>query len=142
MPRIENLSDYVKSVKSIAPMSLSSAAATTTAVACAGFARARHVIIVGVFGAGSTFDADITEAATAGATYTAISGSAIVEITAADAGGIIVIDVPVNNSKPFQKLRATATSSTVLVSSVCDLYNTHNMPTSPTFIEEIAVAGY
>ena len=130
--RIERLTDYVKTVKSVAAAIPSSAAITATAVdASGGFDRARHVIQLGAFGATSTFDAEVLESAATGGTYTKITGADMTVLASTGAGKTIIIDVPVNSAKPFQKLRGTAGVSTVALAATCDLYNgSRTLPTA------------
>jgi len=121
--KIERLTDYVSTRKSVAAAIPSSAAITATAVDAQGFDRARHVIQLGAFGATSTFDAEVLESATTGGTYTKISGADMTGLVSTGAGKAVIIDVTVNSAKPFQKLRGTAGVSTVALAAICDLYN-------------------
>lgn len=122
--RIEKLTDYLKPVKSAAAAIPSSAAVTVVAVdASGGFDRVCHIIQLGAFGATSTFDAEITESAATGGTYTLITSSGMAALASTGAGKTVIIDVPVNADKPFQKLRATAGVSTVAVGAVAVMYN-------------------
>lgn len=132
MPRIESLSDYVSTQVSLPAIAVSGAGFTETAVdASGGFDRVRHVIAIGVIVAGGGFDAEVTECATAGGTYTLIAGSGATKITTTATTKLMIIDVPVNQSKPFQKLRATATTSTVTVAAIAEMYNgSRTLPTA------------
>jgi len=144
MPRIEKLSDYIKPVKSVASAIPSSAAVTVVAVdASGGFDRVCHILQLGAFGATGTFDAEVTESATSGGTYTLIASSGISALVSTGAGKTVIIDVPVNNSKPFQKIRATAGVSTVAVGGVALMYNgSRVLPTADaaTVAENVFVA--
>lgn len=124
MPRIENLSDYVSTQVSVPAVAASGAAFTATVIdASGGFDRVRHVISVGVIVAGGGFDAEVTESATSGGTYTLIASSGATAITTTATTKLIVIDVPVNSAKPFQKLRATSTTATVTIAAIAEMYN-------------------
>jgi hypothetical protein len=124
MPKFEKLSYYVAPAVSVVPGTKSTGAITATAVnASGGFDRVLHVIQLGAFATSAQFDAEIVESATSGGTYTMITSSGMTAVTAAAANKIVLIDVPVNNAKPFQKVRSTATTQTVGVSVVAIRYN-------------------
>ena len=129
--RIERLTDYVKPVKSVAALVPSSTAITATAVdASAGFDRVCHIIQLGAFGATSTFDAEVLESAATGGTYTKITGADMTGLVSGGAGKTVIIDVPVNSAKPFQKLRGTAGVSTVGLAAIALMYNgSRTLPT-------------
>lgn len=142
--RIEKLTDYIKPVKSVAAAIPSSTAIIATAVdASAGFDRVCHVIQLGAFGAISTFDAEVLQCATAGGTFTKITGADMTGLVSTGAGKTIIIDVPVNSSYPFQKLRGTAGVSTVAVAAIAMMYNgSRTLPTADasTVAENVFVA--
>lgn len=124
MPKFEKLTDYVAPVRSAAAAIPDSAAVTVVAVdASGGFDRVCFIAQLGAFSAGSTFDARILESEATGGTYTAIASSGITQLVSTGAGKTVIIDVPVNNAKPFQKLQATAGVSTVAVAAVAIRYN-------------------
>lgn len=124
MPKLERLDYYVEPQMSVVPGSKSAGAITPVAVdASGGYDRVRHTIALGAFGTSAGFDAEVTESASSGGTYTLITGSGITLATAAKANKLIVIDVPVNSAKPYQKLRATATTAAVGMSAIADCYN-------------------
>ena len=140
---MENLSDYVKTVRSIAPAAFTGAQALTpTIVNCTGYSRARHVIFATLPVTGA-IDCELTESATSGGTYALVasSGLTFVGYTAVGATAAIwVIDAKVNPSKPFQKLRGTAYSATLTVAAICDLYNGSNtLPPTQIYEEEVTV---
>lgn len=143
MPKFERLSYYVNPQLAIAPASLATAAATAVAVdASGGFDRVCHIINVGtITTTGGSFDAEITESATSGGSYTLIASSGMVAVTNANQNKVILIDVPVNNAKPYQKIRATSVK-TVLASAVAICYNgTRPLGTSMgDVVEEVFVA--
>lgn len=124
MPKMEKLSHYVEPQVSIVPGSKNAGAVTPVVVdASGGYDRVRHTISLGAFGTSAGFDAEVVESATSGGTYTLISGSGITLATAAKANKLIVIDVPVNSAKPYQKLRSTVSTAAVGVCAIADLYN-------------------
>lgn len=130
--KIEKLTDYIAPAKSVAAAIPSSAAMTAVAVDCsAGFDRVCHIIQLGAFGATSTFDAEVLESAETGGTYTKITGADMTGLVSTGAGKTVIIDVPVNSDKPFQKLRGTAGVSTVAVSAIALRYNgSRTLPTA------------
>lgn len=124
MPKIEKLTYLVNPQVAVVPGSKSTGAITPTVVdLTGGYDRAAHFIQVGSFGTNASFDAEITECATSGGTYTIIAGSGMTAITASAANKVVVIDVPVNTSKPYQKVRATATTAAINVSALAVGYN-------------------
>jgi hypothetical protein len=136
MAYTRNLTQRVEPQTSVVPGTKSTGAVTATAVDAQGFDRVLHVIELGAFGASASFDAEITESASSGGTYTLITGSGMTAATGAKANKVILIDVPVNSAKPFQKVRSTATTQTVGVSVVALLYG--GSGTKPTTIEDSA----
>jgi len=142
--RIERLTDYIKPVKSVAALVPSSTAITATAVdASGGFDRVCHIIQLGAFGATSTFDAEVLESAETGGTYTKITGADMTALVSTGAGKTVIIDVPVNSAKPFQKLRGTAGVSTVGLAAIALMYNgSRILPTddASTVAENVFVA--
>ena len=142
MPKIEKLSYLVNPQMGIVPASVTTGAVTAVAVdASGGFDRVCHIITVGAFTTGGTFDAEITQCDTSGGTYTLIASSGMVALTAASASKVILIDVPVSGSKPYQKIRATV-AKTVLVGAVSICYNgTRPLGTAMSdVVEEVFVA--
>lgn len=124
MPKIEKLSYLVNPQVSIVPGSKSTGAITPTVVdASGGYDRVCHVIQLGAFGTNAGFDAEITESATSGGSYTLIASSGMTAVTGSAANKIVLIDVPVNNAKPFQKVRSTANTAAIGVSCVAIAYN-------------------
>ena len=142
--RIERLTDYIKPVKSVAALVPSSTAITVTVVdASAGFDRVCHIIQLGAFGATGTFDAEVLESAETGGTYTKITGADMTVLASGGAGKTVIIDVPVNSAKPFQKLRGTAGVSTVGLAAIALMYNgSRTLPTADasTVAENVFVA--
>lgn len=124
MPKFEKLTYYVEPQVSVVPGSKNAGAVTPVVVdGSGGFDRVRHTISLGAFGTSAGFDAEVVESASSGGTYTLIAGSGITLATGAKANKLIVIDVPVNSAKPYQKLRATVSTAAVGVSAIADLYN-------------------
>lgn len=125
MPKLEKLSYYVNPQVSVIPGSKSTGAITPSVVdASGGYDRVVHVIALGAFGTSAGFDAEVTESATSGGTYTLIASSGMTLVTsAAGANKLFLLDVPVNPSKPYQKLRSTATTAAVGMSAVAICYN-------------------
>lgn len=124
MPKLEQLSYYVEAQASIVPGSKSTGAVTPTAVdGSGGYDRIRHVIALGSFGTGGVFDCEITESATTGGTYTLITGSGITALTAASANKLVIVDAPVNNAKPFQKIRGTVSTAAIGICAIAECYN-------------------
>ena len=136
MAYLKNIQRLVEAQTSVVPGTKSTGAITPVAVDAQGFDRALHVIELGAFGTSASFDAEITESATSGGAYTLIATSGMVAATAAKANKVILIDVPVNSAKPFQKIRATATTQTVGMSAVALLYG--GSGTKPTTVEDSA----
>lgn len=134
MAYLKNLGRLVEVQTAIVPGTKSTGAITAVAVDATGFDRVRYAVEVGAFGASAGFDAEITESATSGGTYTIIASSGMTAITAAAANKVVMIDVPVNSSKPFQKVRSTATTQTVGVSAVALCYG--GSGTKPTTEED------
>ena len=124
MPKLEKLSDYVNAQSSIVPGSKSTGAVTAVAVdGSGGFDRCRHVIHIGAVGTSGGFDAEVTESATSGGSYTLIASSGMTAVTAAAANTLIILDVPVSNTKPFQKVRSTVSTAAIGLCAVAELYN-------------------
>lgn len=124
MPRLESLSHYVEPQVAIVPGSKSTGAITAVAVdGSKGYDRVCHAISLGAFGTGAVFDAEIVESASSGGTYTLIASSGMVAVTAAAANKVVLIDVPVNGAKPYQKVRSTASTAAIGVSAVALCYN-------------------
>ena len=124
MPKFEKLSYFVNPQASIVPASVGAGAATAVVVdASGGFDRVQHVVALGAFGTGAGFDSEVVESATSGGTYTLIAGSGITAVTSTAANKLVIMDVPVNPLKPFQKLRATASTAAVVVSAIANCYN-------------------
>jgi hypothetical protein len=123
MPRFEKITYYVEPQVSVVPGSKNAGAITATAVDGNTFDRVCHVIQLGSFGTSAGFDAEITESASSGGSYTMITSSGMSLVTGSAANKVILIDVPVNGAKPFQKIRSTATTAAVGVSVVALCYN-------------------
>ena len=136
MAYLKNLLRLVEPQSAIVPGTKSTGAITSVAVDAQGFDRVLHLIELGAFGASAGFDAEITESASAAGTYTLIASSGMVAATAAKANKVILIDVPVNSAKPFQKIRSTATTQTVGVSAAALCYG--GSGTKPTTVEDTA----
>ena len=113
---------------------------TATAVDGQGFDRVCHVVQLGSFGTSAGFDAEITESATSGGSYTLIASSGMALVTGSAANTVILIDVPVNSSKPFQKIRSTATTAAVGMSAVALCYL--GTGTKPTTAEDVNQSVY
>lgn len=143
MPKIEQLDYYVEPQASVVPGSKSTGAVTPVAVdASGGYDRVRHTVSLGAFGTGAVFDCEITESASAAGTYTLITGSGIAAVTAANANKLVVVDVPVNSAKPYQKLRGTVSTAAIGLSAIADCYNgTRRLgSTNEDVVEEVFVA--
>ena len=138
MPKIEKLSYVAEPQLAVTPASVSAGAVTPVAVdASGGFDRAQFIVVLGAFGTNAGFDCEITESATSGGAYTLITGSGITAVTAAKSGKLIIVDVPVNGSKPFLKLRGTVGTAAVVMSAICQTYNgTRRL--SDTVLEDVA----
>jgi hypothetical protein len=136
MAYLKNLGRVVESQVAVVPGTKSTGAITAVAVDGNGFDRIRYAVQLGAYGASASFDAEITESATSGGSYTLITGSGMTAATAAKANTIILIDVPVNGAKPYQKIRATATTQTVGMSAVALCYG--GSGTKPTTEEDSA----
>jgi hypothetical protein len=136
MAYLKNLGRVVEVQQAVVPATKSTGALTPVAVDAQGFDRVRYVVELGAFGTSASFDAEITESATSGGSYTLITGSGMTAATGAKASKVILIDVPVNSAKPYQKVRATATTQTVGVSAVALCYG--GSGTKPTTEEDSA----
>lgn len=124
MPKFEKLSYYVNPQVSVVPGSKNAGAVTPVVVdASGGFDRVQHVIALGSFGTNAGFDAEITESATSGGTYTLIASSGMAAVTSSAANKLVVIDVPVNPNKPYQKIRSTASTAAVAICAISNCYN-------------------
>jgi hypothetical protein len=132
MAYLKNLGRVVESQVAVVPGTKSTGAITAVAVDGNGFDRIRYAVQLGAYGASASFDAEITESATSGGSYTLITGSGMTAATAAKANTIILIDVPVNGAK----IRATATTQTVGMSAVALCYG--GSGTKPTTEEDSA----
>jgi hypothetical protein len=119
-------------------------ASAIVAVDGQGFDRVCHNILTGTMAAGAGFDAEITESATAAGSYTLIANSGMAAIVGSTgAKKIIMIDVPVNSAKPFQKIRATAsTTGTTLVSLSAIALCYGGSGTKPTTAEDVKEEVY
>lgn len=123
MPKLEKLSYYVNPQLAITAGSKSAGAVTATVVNGSSFDRVQYVITLGAFGTNAGYDASVTESATAGGSYTAIASSGMTAVTGAAANTLVIIDVPVNSAKPFQKLLSTASTAAVVLSAQANCYN-------------------
>ena len=124
MPKIEKLSAYVEPQAAVVPASVSAGAISVVAVdASGGYDRAQFILSLGAFGTSAGVDCEITESATSGGAYTLIASSGITAVTAAAANKLIIVDVPVNNAKPYLKLRGTVTTAAVALGAICNTYN-------------------
>ena len=142
MPRLEKLSYFVNSQVGIIPVVANTGAIAAEAVDLSGgFDRCQHVVILGAFGTAAEFDMSITESETSGGTYVVITDSGVTQVTASAANKMFIVDVPVNNAKPYQKILSTAFTSTVGVAAVAGGYNgTRRLGTVlPDIEEEIKV---
>ena len=146
MAYLKDISRLVEAQTSILPKGYGTGAIPASgiiAVDAQGFDRVCHVIQLGTMASGGGFDAEITESATAGGTYTLIASSGMTAITAANAKKVILIDVPVNSAKPFQKIRGTATTAgtvSIAVGATALLYRGSGM--KPTTAEDVAQSVY
>lgn len=123
MPKFEKLSYYVNPQMAVVPGSKTNGITAVAVDASGGYDRVLFVIPLGSFGTSAGFDAEITESATSGGTYTLIASSGMALVTASAANKVILIDVPVNSSKPFLKIRSTATTAAVGMGAVALCYN-------------------
>jgi hypothetical protein len=140
MAYLKNLSRLIEAQMSVVPGSKSTGAVTATAVDGQGFDRVQHVIALGSFGTSAGFDAEITESATSGGSYTLIASSGMTAVTGSAANKVILIDVPVNSAKPYQKIRSTANTAAIGMSAVALCYN--GSGTKPTTAEDVAQTVY
>ena len=136
MAYLKQLSRLVEPQVAVVPGSKSTGAITAVAVDGQGFDRIQHVIALGSYGTGASFDAEITESATSGGSYTLIATSGLTPVTAANANKVVLIDVPVNGAKPFQKIRATASTAAIGMSAVALCYRGSGV--KPTTAEDAA----
>jgi hypothetical protein len=123
MPKFEKLSYYVVPQASIVPGSKTNGITAVAVNGSIGVDRVLHVIQLGSFGTNAAFDAEVVESATEGGAYTLVASSGLTAITAANANKVVLIDVPVNSAKPFQKIRSTAATAAIGVSAVALCYN-------------------
>ena len=106
MAYLKDIARLVEAQTSVLPKGYGTGAIPASgiiAVDAQGFDRVCHVIQLGTMASGGGFDAEITESATAGGTYTLIASSGMTAVTAANAKKVILIDVPVNSAKPFRR---------------------------------------
>ena len=145
MPKLEKLSYFVDPQIAALPAEYSAGAVTAVAVdASGGFDRVQHVVSVGAYETSAGFDVEITESATSGGSYTLITGSGATALVGTAATStfskIIILDVPVNNAKPFQKIRGTATTAAVSVCAIANCYNgSRSLGTSMADVQEEVV---
>lgn len=120
---MEELFAYVKPVMSIAPLSGSDAAIVPTAVDGRGYSRCAHIFLVGAVGTDGGVSCSVTESATSSGTYAQQSTTAaLTDIGTSGAAKVYLLDVPINSSKPYQKLYGTAGTAAVLHGAVALLY--------------------
>jgi hypothetical protein len=136
MAQNKQISRLVEAQASVVPGSKSTGAITATAVDAQGFDRVQHVIQLGSFGTGASFDAEITESASSGGSYTIIASSGLTPITASGANKVVLVDVPVNSAKPYQKIRSTASTAAIGMSVVALCYG--GSGAKPTTAEDVA----
>jgi hypothetical protein len=123
------LSQIVEVNQAINPQVVSVGAFSGSSVDCSGFSRAMIIVNVGDISTGGGIDAEIKESATAGGTYTAITGATMTELT--DTTGdnkCVIFDVPVNADKRFIAVHGTAGTATVYAAGTAILYAGVNRP--------------
>jgi hypothetical protein len=139
---MEQLDQYIKTVQAIVPVNATTADATTaTAVNATGFDRAQFVIYVGAMDATCVVEMQATQSDASAGTYAAISGSALTDISSAGASKLYMIDVPVNGSYPYLKLKGTSGTARCLIAAICNLYKGSGaFPKTAQFQERVFVA--
>jgi hypothetical protein len=137
---MHNLSQAVKMAKAIAPaVALGTGAAwTAIEVDATGFDRVCYVLYwgsqAGATKAGVT-SFQVEEATASGGTFTAISASAS-SVGTGDSDDLIIVDVPVTYTSPYQKFNGTSGTegtSACTVAAVALLYRgTRQLPIAQT----------
>ena len=129
---MEELFAYVKPVMAVIPVSKSAAAIVATAVDGNGYGRAAYLLAVGAMGTGAVLSCSVTESATSGGTYAQQSTTAaLTNIATTGANKIYAIDVPINSSKPYQKLYGTAGTAAILHGAIALLYRRNGVNADP-----------
>jgi len=129
---MEELFAYVKPVMAVIPVSGSGAAIAATAVNGNGYSRIAYLLAVGAMGTGAVLSCSVTESATSGGTYAQQSTTAaLTDIATTGASKIYAIDVPINSSKPYQKLYGTAGTAAILHGAIALLYGRNGVNEDP-----------
>ena len=129
---MEELFAYVKPAIAILPVSKSGAAIAATAVDARGYGRVAFLLEVGAMGTGAGLSCAATESATSGGTYAQQSTTAaLTNIATTGASKIYAIDVPINSSKPYQKLYGTAGTAAILHGAIALLYGRNGVNEDP-----------
>lgn len=119
----------MKTLQGVAQVALASAVhigtagtMTATAVNGTGFDRCLFIISVGAMTNTATLNAQITDCATTGGSYTNTAGTALTEIADTGGGTIHTIDVPVKAARPFMKTLIVTGTAAAVNGAVAILY--------------------
>ena len=106
----------------IAPAAPASGAFTGVPVDATGYNRASFVFSLGTPPAAASLDAKVWESATSGGTYTSRASAALTQITSGAGSNITaVIEVVVDQTKPWVQVSGAVGSSIWPVAAVCVL---------------------
>ncbi len=130
--------DVSDTKQALAPLT-SSAAMTAIPLNCTGYGRVKYTFNLGTSLAGGSFNASIFNASTSGATFTAITSGSLAVISSVSTPCVAVIDVPVDNAKPWQEVSAAVANSDIPVSCVAELYRPVNVSRGSTAQQTVTV---
>jgi hypothetical protein len=137
---MKRFNDYATTACAIAPLT-SSAAMTGLAVNATGAKRARFVFVFGTGSADAKFDAKIWNAATSGATYTSMASAVLVQVSSgAGLNNCAIIDVLVDQDKPWLKMSGGVTSSNYPVAAIVDIYRPDRAPLTALTQQVVSVS--
>lgn len=138
----EELLSYSNVAKAIVPIYATTGhAVTATAVNATGFDRALFIIQTGAMNATAVLGMGVTNSATTNGTYTLITSASLTNVTSAGASGVYVIDVPVNGSYPFLKLRGTSSTARSYVSAIALLYRGSSKQGTDGYSQYVRLVG-
>ena len=102
---------------------------TATNVDARGYDRVKYVIQLGAATNTATFDCKMGESATNGGSYANVAASALTQVIDTGGGQMLIIDVPVNQAKPHQKLYCVTGTAAFVNAAIAILYGgTHAVP--------------
>lgn len=127
-----------KVVPAVVPTAGAVAAMTATVVDGTGFERVMFIDSTGAAATGATRTFKIQSSATSGGSYTDVSNAALTNQTAAaNASKIHILDMPINDAKPFMKVVGSVGTDTFANGVVAVLYNGTSFPVDTSYATEL-----